>query len=473
MHILCKCIFTVIWLSHLFFASISEHESASIDGNPKPKIVTEVSRKKIKAEGRIEEVPTEENGDASVLANSKSCPTPIVVPKDERLKHHQDEDDFASDIMSIVQGTNHRLSKEIACPNPPDKSLIERENTAGLRVKKIMRRASEDKESSMAVQKLRREIREAVREKSAKDFGESLFDPKLLAAFRAAVAGPKTEPVKKLAPSAVKSKKSMLQKGKVRENLTKKIYGTSSGRRKRAWDRDCEVEFWKHRCMRATKPEKIETLKSVLGLLRKSADDSDQGFESQATNSILSRLYLADTSVFPRKDNLKPLSALKAVGNSEQNKEQPTSADTCSKASPDGSTKCTESNKIVSKAGVSSFGIRESKNNPPISKSDVASAPGKVTLSTRPAGSSISALCDSKGSSTQKQQLVKSDGVKSDKRKWALEVLARKAAVASMNTSNELQEDNAVLRGNYPLLVCNSLVSETQHSSFHLILFHI
>ncbi|KAG6684791.1 hypothetical protein I3842_12G080200 [Carya illinoinensis] len=354
--------------------------------------------------------------------------------------------------MSIVQGTNHRLSKEIACPNPPDKSLIERENTAGLRVKKIMRRASEDKESSMAVQKLRREIREAVREKSAKDFGESLFDPKLLAAFRAAVAGPKTEPVKKLAPSAVKSKKSMLQKGKVRENLTKKIYGTSSGRRKRAWDRDCEVEFWKHRCMRATKPEKIETLKSVLGLLRKSADDSDQGFESQATNSILSRLYLADTSVFPRKDNLKPLSALKAVGNSEQNKEQPTSADTCSKASPDGSTKCTESNKIVSKAGVSSFGIRESKNNPPISKSDVASAPGKVTLSTRPAGSSISALCDSKGSSTQKQQLVKSDGVKSDKRKWALEVLARKAAVASMNTSNELQEDNAVLRGNYPLL---------------------
>ncbi|KAF5460535.1 hypothetical protein F2P56_020399 [Juglans regia] len=430
----------------------SEHESTSVDGNPKPKIVTEVSRKKIKAEGRIEQVPTEENGDASVLDNSKSFPTPMVVPKDERLKHHQDEDDIASDIMSIVQGRNHRLSKEIACPNPPDKSSIERENMAGLRVKKIMRRASEDKESSMAVQKLRREIREAVREKSAKDFGESLFDPKLLAAFRAAVAVPKTEPVKKLAPSAVKSKKSMLQKGKVRENLTKKIYGASNGRRKRAWDRDCEVEFWKHRCMRATKPEKIETLKSVLGLLRKSADNSDQGSESQATNPILSRLYLADTSVFPRKDNLKPLSALKAVGSSEQNKEQPTSADTCSKASLDSSTKCTESNKIVSKARVSSFGITESKNNAPTSKSDVASAPSKVTLSTRPAGSSISAPCDSKGSSTQKQQLVKSDGVKSDKRKWALEVLARKTAVASRNTSNELQEDNAVLRRNYPLL---------------------
>ncbi|KAF2297954.1 hypothetical protein GH714_006633 [Hevea brasiliensis] len=93
-----------------------------------------------------------------------------------------------------------------------DKSSKERENAARLRVKKIMRRATEE-ESSNVVQKLRTEIREAVRNKSSADIGESLFDPKLIAAFRTAVAGPTTEAVEKLPPSALKAKKSMLQKG--------------------------------------------------------------------------------------------------------------------------------------------------------------------------------------------------------------------------------------------------------------------
>jgi hypothetical protein len=441
------------------------------DGDSKSKIVTEVSKKKIRPEGRVQQMCTKDEANASVSDNSQKCPSPIAVRKDDRF-HHQDKKGVTSDIMTIVRGTNQRPSKGLAPPKPADKSSIERENTVGLRVKKIMRITSEDKESS-AVQNLRKEIREAVRNKSSKEFGESLFDPKLLAAFRAAVAGPKDEPVKKLPPLAVKSKKSMLQKGKVRENLTKKIYGLSNGRRKRAWDRDCEVEFWKHRCMRATKPEKIETLKSVLGLLRTSLDSSDQGSESQATNPILSRLYLADTSVFPRKDNIKPLAALKASSNSEQNKEQLTSAETCPKASLDNSTtKFTESNKVLSKSGFSLFQIRENKNNIPISKSDIASGPSKVRSSTRPEGPSVSALGDSKVNN-QKQLVVKSDNVKGDKRKWALEVLARKAAVTSRKTGDELQEDNAVLKGNYPLLVRNSLVSEIRYCSCHLFIkFH-
>jgi hypothetical protein len=437
------------------------------DGDSKPKIVTEVSKKKIRPEGKVQQMLTKDKADASVSDNSQKCPSPIAVPKDDRF-HHQDKKGVTSDIMTIVRRTNHRPSKGLARPNPADKSSIEQENTSGLRVKKIMRINSEDKESSTVVQNLRKEIREAVRNKSSKDFGESLFDPKLLAAFRVAVAGPKDEPVKKLSPLAVKSKKSMLQKGKVRENLTKKIYGLSSGRRKRAWDRDCEVEFWKHRCMRATKPEKIETLKSVLGLLRTSLDSSEQGSESQATNPILSRLYLADTSVFPRKDNIKPLAALKASSNSEQNKEQLTSAETCPKASLDNSTtKFTESNKLLLKAGFPSFEFRENKNNNPILKNDFASALSKARSSTRPEGPSVSALGDSKVNK-QKQLVVKSDDVKTDKRKWALEVLARKAAVTSRKTTDELQEDNAVLKGNYPLLVCDSLVSDTRYCSCHL-----
>ena len=262
----------------------------------------------------------------------------------------------------------------------------------------------------------------------------------------------------------------MLQKGKVRENLTKKIYASSNGRRKRAWDRDCEVEFWKYRCMRATKPEKIATLKSVLGLLRKSVDNSDQGSESQATNPILSRLYLADTSVFPRKDDIKPLSALKVTGNSEQNKEQLISSENCLKSSLDSNTmKSTESSKVLAKAGLPSFENNENKNIVPTSKSEVASTSSKVPLSRRPEGPTISALSDSKVYA-QKQTVGKSNDVKSDKRKWALEVLSRKAAAASRNSRDDSKEDNAVLKGNYPLLVCNSLFSERMFHAFKLVL---
>ena len=440
------------------------------DGDTKHKIVTEVSRKKTKAEGRIQQVAKRDKVNGSVSDNSQKFPTPIADLKDDKLKHHQDKEDATSDIMSIVRGAKHRPSRGLGHPNPADKSLIERENMAGLRVKKIMRRDSEDKESSMVVQKLRKEIREAVRNKSSKDFGESLFDPKLLAAFRAAVAGPKTEPAKKLSPLAVKTKKSMLQKGKVRENLTKKIYASSNGRRKRAWDRDCEVEFWKYRCMRATKPEKIATLKSVLGLLRNSLDNSDQGSESQATNPILSRLYLADTSIFPRKDDIKPLSALKVTGNSEQNKEQLISSENCLKSSLDSNTmKSTESSKVLAKAGLPSFENNENKNIVPTSKSEVASTSSKVPLSRRPEGPTISALSDSKVNA-QKQAVGKSNDVKSDKRKWALEVLSRKAAAASRNSRDDSKEDNAVLKGNYPLLVCNSLFSERMFHAFKLVL---
>jgi hypothetical protein len=119
------------------------------------------------------------------------------------------------------------------------------------------------------------------------------------------------------------------------------------------------------------------------------------------------------------------------------------------------------------KAGFPSFEIRENKNNVPISKSNLSSAPSKVCSSMRPEGPSVSALGDSKVNK-QKQLVVKSDDVKSDKRKWALEVLARKAAVTSRKTRDELQEDNTELKGNYPLLVCNNLVSETGYCSCHL-----
>ena len=352
-----------------------------------------------------------------------------LVPTEASSKRISKKKDASVDIMSIVKGRNRR---------PPPKSQAssnsngedQQENLTGLRVKKIMRRAGEDQESSMLVQKLRNEIREAVRNKCSKEFGENLLDSKLLDAFRAAVSGPKTESQKRMAALAVKAKKSLLQKGKIRESLTKKIYGATNGRRKRAWDRDCEIEFWKHRCIRVRKPEKIATLKSVLDLLRNGSQspDTKQDSEGQPTNPILSRLYVADTSVFPRNNDIKPLSALKSSSSLEQKKDPLTGI-----------------SKFSSKAGIPLAG--NVGNNFFVSASKSAVGSGKGNLST-----------NSEASVGVKPKLQKSVPSTSnnaiDKRKWALEVLARKTG-DGCSVASKKEEDMAVLKGNYPLLVCN------------------
>ena len=415
-------------------------------GDATAEISNEVSLKKMRADERIQLILSADpvNVSASdVYENVKEA-----VPGNDGPKCLPEKENGATDIMSIVQGTKRRPSKGLRRLNTDDKSSIELESSAGLRVKKIMKRAGEDNESSMVVQKLRKEIREAVRNKSVKDLGENLFDPKLLAAFRAAVTGPKTQSVKTLSQLAVKAKKSMLQKGKVRENLTKKIYA-SNGRRKRAWGRDCEVEFWKYRCTRASRPEKIQTLKSVLDLLRSGSASTETGQQSerQAADPILSRLYLADTSVFPRKDNIKPLAALKTSCDSELGNKQPTLGEKRLKSSLDdnSSSQVNEPSKVLKKNIVTSL--------------KVSAASSRVPLSRHTEGSSLSSLGSSK-STTLKEAAAKSDDIRSDKRKWALEVLARRASGAVDDAANGKQEDNAVLKGNYPLLVRSKFYSK-------------
>ncbi|KAG5041543.1 hypothetical protein AAZX31_05G203300 [Glycine max] len=405
----------------------------------KPELPDEIGQKKIRATGS-QMTSTNDSADAHPLENAQKCPA---------LKHSPTKAIVKSNIMNIVKGTNRRQSKGRTDTNACDKLSENKGNMAGLRVKKIMKRVSDDGESSLVVQNLRQEIREAVRNKSSINFEDNHFDPKLLEAFRAAITGPKTELVNKLSPAAIKAKKSMLQKGKVRENLTKKIFGTSNGRRKRAWDRDCEIEFWKYRCMRATKPEKIETLKSVLDLLRKGSDspESKQASECQAKNPILSRLYLADTSVFPRKEDVKPLSVLKTIANSEQTKHNNPS-DKAPNLFVDNNTKATNVYNLLSKNSVCSSEKKVDKKlvHGPVGDNSTS---GKVRSNNHSERTSVS----SAGAKTSTKELgLKLGCMKSDKRKWALEVLARKTAATSRNTANGNQEDNAVFKGNYPLL---------------------
>ncbi|XP_054823788.1 uncharacterized protein At4g10930 isoform X2 [Prosopis cineraria] len=420
-----------------------------VDGDAELKPEVEVLQKKLKTDGTLL-INHKNLAGAPLSDDTKTNPSTKPVSRHDDGKHHSTKENAASDIMSIVKGTKWKPPKGTPGIKSCDKLSENNENIVGLRVKKIMKRAPDHEESSL-VQNLREEIREAVRNKSSKNFEANLVDTKLLAAFRAAVAGPKPEPVNKLPTMALKAKKSMLRKGKVREHLTRKIFGASNGRRKRAWDRDCEIEFWKYRCMRASKPEKIETLKSVLDLLRKSSGSAEakEDPDGQAKNSILSRLYLADTSVFPRNNDVRPLSALETAANSEQNKKPNLSGKASNQSLDNSLVKAKEINKVFPKARDCSS---ENKANKKVVHSSVGgnSASGKVPSSRQSEGATGSY---SGGSRVDlKESCIKSDCIKSDKRKWALEVLARKAASAGKKMTNDGHEDNAMLKGNYPLL---------------------
>lgn len=406
------------------------------DEETKAEVRSKASRKKVRAERNNRVIDSKDQADESVSDKSQKC--------------FSVKENAASAIMSIVQGTDRRPVKGHAQNNQTAKSSLERENPAGLRMKKIMRTAAEDKASSVLVQKLRKEIREAVRNKSSKEFGENLFDPKLLDAFRAVVAGTMTEPAKKSPALVVKDKKLLLQKGKVRENLTKKIYGIG-GRRKRAWTRDCEIEFWKHRCLKPGRPEKIETLKSVLNLLRNGSYGAEikQENEVKATNPILSRLYLADTSVFPRKNDIKPLSDLNATDPTENKGHSSMEKASTSSLGPH-NPKTLQLNMVSPQVAIPSS---DDKGNKSTAATNVKgeSCSSKVHPNKCLEGPHASSLSGSKVNS-QKDMMGKSNDVKTDKRKWALEVLARKTAATGSSATSKKQEDNAVLKGAYPLL---------------------
>ncbi|OVA00961.1 zinc finger protein [Macleaya cordata] len=402
---------------------------------------TEVTAKKARRSDRESKKTTTKCGVRNSIKEGTQKHSGLpAASEDDQVRDIADKEAATSDIMSIVRGTYRRASNEVPCSKPMDKSSKGRDNGAGLRVKKIMRRAVED-ESSTLVEGLRKQIREAVRNKDTKDFSKNMFDPKLLAAFRVAIGGsrtePEPEPIKRLNPSIARVKKSMLQKGKTRESLTKKIYGTANGRRRRAWDREWEVEFWKHRCTKMSKPEKVETLKSVLDLLRKSSESSEMEHEpeGEASNSILSRLYLADTSVFPRRDDIKPLSALKDIGHHETALKETISKPTNENGVGQTPSQISKNASVVSGPSIDD---KRKKINSPSLKVEAASR--KVL----PDGSKMKAQ-------TMKEMPGKSD-VKIDKKKWALEVLARKTAAIERDATQGKQEDNAVLKGNYPLI---------------------
>ncbi|KAL6578737.1 hypothetical protein OROMI_008953 [Orobanche minor] len=402
-------------------AKRKDRVSRNADGGRETKIEARNSRKKFKA-GR--------NSQPIGLTNRTAASVPDVSSTIFRQSSSKEKGNSTSDIMDIVQETGRRSQKHPRHKNSCHIAPKERESAAGFRLKKIMRRPGGDKDSSVLVQELRKKIRAAVHNKPSEETGQNLFDPKLLDAFRAALAGSGAE--NREPTLDARAKRSLLQKGKIRESLTKKIYG-SGGKRNRAWTRECEVEFWKHRCLKTSKPEKIQTLKSVLNVLRDTNSDHEKkmcGNEEEAKGSILSRVYLADVSVFPRKNDIKPVSDLNAVGTPQQNTESGLTEKVLMPLpvnQPDGNSK---NHNILFQLKVTPSDGKEAKKCVKGVKSETVGEK-KIPL--------------------EKDTACKSGTVKGDKRQWALEVLARRMAASGKNMQ-EKEEDSAILKGNYTLL---------------------
>ncbi|XP_066379816.1 uncharacterized protein At4g10930 [Miscanthus floridulus] len=360
----------------------------------------------------------------SGFSSTHSHTTSPAKATDDDMSESVAQQKSIPDIMSIVEGDVYRRDTGRELAKPVGRRAGDK---AGPRVKKIFRK-EEGKESSALVQKLQKEIREVVRDTGTNILErDGSFDEKLLTAFRAAIGKSLDGPVRSTNTNQLmRTRRSLLQKGKKRENLTKKLYGTSTGRRRSDWHRDWEVEFWKYRCSPGINPEKIETLQSVLQVLKKSSEmdkESAKGKKEENNNSILSRLYLADASVVPRKDDIRPLSAfagcapldkssqIKANGNKSSN--IPAAGTETMKISSPSSTGKASSSSILNKEASSRS---ENRNSQP----------------------------------SQDKRNQSSGDIKQDKRKWALEILARKNA--SSVTSKEQTGGTDTLKGNFPLL---------------------
>ncbi|PAN28796.1 hypothetical protein PAHAL_5G178700 [Panicum hallii] len=397
------------------------HESNSMKEEKDLESGSEVSHPAKKAKLEVHEQDTNLIGNA-VFSSTHSHTTNSVKDTVDDMSEFLAQHKSVPDIMNIVEGEAYIRDPGRELAKPVGRRAGDK---PGLRVKKIFRK-EEGKQSSAMVQKLQKEIREVVRDTGTNILEkDGSFDEKLLTAFRAAI-GKSADGTAKNTNQLIRTRRSLLQKGKKRENLTKKLYGTSTGRRRSDWHRDWEVEFWKYRCSPGTNPEKIETLQSVLQLLKRSSEmdkESAQGKKGESNNSILSRLYLADASVVPRKDDIRPLSALEGC------------------APLDKSSQIRANNS--KSPNIPAAGIDATKISSP-------SSTGKISSSST-LNKEASSRRENRNSQPSMDKKNHSSGdVKEDKRKWALEILARKNA--SSVTSKDQTGDNDALKGNFPLL---------------------
>ncbi|KAI5074675.1 hypothetical protein GOP47_0010636 [Adiantum capillus-veneris] len=199
--------------------------------------------------------------------------------------------------------------------------VIARKNTTsatngsseGVRTRKIVYRGSTlDENVCRIVNDMRQHLQ---REAAAlgilgDDRKVDVADEKFFVAFKAAIQSSQAN-LRQQHPSPVKRMAVQKPGSKLdasRQNLMKKLYG-GSGKRRQAWDRDWDVSFWRERITREKKSrESSKTLlQQEMAHMEEAMQESKKSIKAEL-NSLKSRVYLADTSLLPRQKDIKPLS---------------------------------------------------------------------------------------------------------------------------------------------------------------------
>ncbi|KAG0571819.1 hypothetical protein KC19_VG045400 [Ceratodon purpureus] len=332
-----------------------------------------------------------------------------------------------------------------------------RSNSAGrVRTRVVMRRDT-DGRAAQIVEDIHQQMRTASGYGATDDHDKmAVSDDRFFTAYKAAMArtnhksqGVKSQGLKRRRNSWLKKVLDKAPRGKaggVRESLTKKLY--AGGVSRKTWDRDWDISFWKEQSARIKKAKQEasdvvegrdsvragEFLRDGIVVNKEAVLEKFKNVDAE-NDSILSRLYVADTSLFPRDNDIMPLCLQGDV------KEE-------SKSKYVGGDKATSEPKSVLKSqrstGLKSTG---SKSTLP-SRAGNASTNGKAvpTLDTSEKiykgavqGSVFPAINKHvHASSILKASSAPDPFEKKDKRQWARELLARKSGDAMALSANGL-----------------------------------
>ncbi|BBN00256.1 hypothetical protein MPTK1_1g27710 [Marchantia polymorpha subsp. ruderalis] len=348
------------------------------------------------------------------------------------------------DVMDIVSDPRSGLGRDSKDPSVPTKAV---------RTRIIMHRESDvkDKERPSLVERIRQQMRDTAGYGAGDDLGKvEVSDDRFIAAFKAAQT--RSYEKSKDGKSASSRQQSSGRLWKVldkkysgtgaRDNLTRKLYAGGTGRR--CWDRDWDIAFWRERDPHQRRARKEAEEVDVLGKIDARVPESQPDSEDA---DFFKRLYVADTSLFPRNENVKPLSE---EGNhaEEINASQSVEIRTGK-----------ISNLHVDNVNLA-HGLKDTAHRSPVSQGLSGNTPGidkisqkakvgdpppskVVKKSLRPSGVSKEPAVNSKTTSGAGKSLVAPSTVpkaqhkdkdapsalpsmNKDKRQWALEILARK-----------------------------------------------
>ena len=397
---------------------VSSETRRKIDFKDLPEPPRKVARKPIRkgdpAEGRTivvpkessKQLPVDETIDAVKPEVSQSMDPGTVIAAEGTSKVVVEE---AADVNTAdhLQGRANEAEKQGTSEleegsqvdvmdivsTPRERSTPQR---GGVRTRIIMHRETDASVTvgSGLVERVRQQMRATAGYVRGEDLSKiEVSDDRFVAAFKAALLSSR-EKSKEVKPTAARNgKTSWLAKvlnqknqGKgSRDSLTRKLYAGGTGR----WDRDWDIAFWKERSStsRTAQKEAEDEIKAI----------RRAGQKHEEEDPIFKRIYVADTSLFPRSEDVQLLSA---------------QAKNSARGDGTGAIKSPPVPLSVHKDGLQTAPLRLGAK--------LGSSP-KLTSKNKSVEPQVSAPASaaSKGD------------VKKDKRQWALEVLARKTGTSS------------------------------------------